>query len=68
MFLVSFLRDLKGEFDESGHGMASEDADFGRNLPRLAFVTATSLACVFTLTVLADNDPVEIAGCCFAER
>ena len=68
VFLVSFLRDLKGEFDKSGHGMAGENADFGRNLPRLAFVTATSLACVFALAIFADDDPVEVAGCCFAER
>ena len=68
MFLVSFLRDFKRKFDKPGYGMTSEDADFGGNLPRLAFVTATSLTCVFALAVFADDDPVEITDRSFAER
>ena len=62
MFLLSLLRDLKGKLDKSGHGVTGEDADFGGNLPWLTFVTTTSLACIFALAVLADDDPVEIAG------
>ena len=48
--------------------MSREDADFGRYLPRLAYVRTAALTGVFALGVFADDNPVKGARLSIAER
>lgn len=48
--------------------MTGEDGYFGSNFPRPTAMRTTTLAGVFSLAVLADNDPVKVAGFAVAKR
>jgi len=63
----SLLRDLKGEADQSFDTMAGKYGDFRCSLPWLATMRSTSLTCVFTFRVLANDHPVQIAMLGFPE-
>ena len=48
--------------------MPREDCNFSRDFPRLTLVGSTTLTGVLALAVLADDDPIKIAGLAFSQR
>lgn len=63
----ALLGRLEGKAHDALDAVAREDGDLGRAFPGLAGVRAAALTGVLTLAVLADDDPVEIAGVAFAQ-
>lgn len=59
---------LETEPHQSLNAVASEDCNLRRHLPWLAAVRTASLASVFTLAVLTDYHPVEVAGSAVSKR
>ena len=68
MLLRPDLRDLKSEPDQALNAMTGKDTDFGRRFPRLTDVRATTLTGILAFAVLADDNPVKVAGLCFPQR
>jgi hypothetical protein len=62
MLSWTFLRNLKGKTHKPANSVARKDGNFGGYLPSMTAVRATSLAGIFALAVLTDDDPVEITG------
>lgn len=62
------LRSLESKTRKALDAMARENGDFGGSLPGPAAVRAASLAGVLALAVLADDDPVQVAGAAVAQR
>lgn len=54
----ALLSSLESETNSSLNTMTREDGNFRGNLPRLSGVRATTLACILTLTVFTNDDPV----------
>jgi hypothetical protein len=63
----ALLGSLKGESDDALDTVAGEDGHLGGRLPGATAVGSTTVAGVFTLAVLADDDPVKISDVAVAE-
>lgn len=61
-------RCFKSEAHQPADTVAGKDGDLCGCLPLLASVRATTLPGIFALAVLADDDPVEVAGLAIPER
>jgi len=68
MLLRSDLRDFESESYQALNAVTGENADFGRRFPRLTDVRATTLTGILAFAVLADDNPVKVAGLCFPQR
>lgn len=52
---------LEGEAHDAVNSVAREDGNLCGSLPRLATVRASALACILSLAVLANDEPIQVA-------
>lgn len=64
----ALLGHLKRKANETGHAVPRKDGHFSRRLPGLPDMRSAALARIFSLAVLTNDDPVEVAGVTVTQR
>lgn len=58
----ALLSSLESEANDALNAMSAKDRSLGRDFPRFAAVGSAALSGVSTFAILANDDPVKIAG------